>query len=140
MFHKQECVLFCFCFYTNCCSAENTDTALFSGIFPSVASDRSYHLRIIIVCDINRPKWLVYIQNAGNEKFRTNIEIAKMNGNDFLCVRDLKVCVSTIFTSKSYIYIIVLIAFIKCLSVCLSVRPPVRMEQLASHWTDFHEI
>jgi len=26
------------------------------------------------------------------------------------------------------------------LSVCLSVRPPARMEQLGSHWTDFHEI
>jgi hypothetical protein len=25
-------------------------------------------------------------------------------------------------------------------SSCLSVRPPVRMEQLGSHWSDFHEI
>jgi len=25
-------------------------------------------------------------------------------------------------------------------SVCLSVRPSVRMEQLDSHWTDFHGI
>jgi hypothetical protein len=25
------------------------------------------------------------------------------------------------------------------MSVCLSVRPPVRMGRLASHWTDFHE-
>ena len=25
------------------------------------------------------------------------------------------------------------------LSVCLSVRPSVRIEQLGSHWTDFHE-
>jgi len=24
------------------------------------------------------------------------------------------------------------------MSVCLSVRPPARMEQLGSHWTDFH--
>jgi hypothetical protein len=27
-----------------------------------------------------------------------------------------------------------------CLSVCPSVRPSVRMEQLGSHWLDFHEI
>jgi hypothetical protein len=27
-----------------------------------------------------------------------------------------------------------------CLSVCLSVRPSIRVEQLGSHWTDFHEI
>jgi hypothetical protein len=27
-----------------------------------------------------------------------------------------------------------------CLSVCLSVRSSVRMEQLGSYWTDFHEI
>ena len=26
------------------------------------------------------------------------------------------------------------------LSVCLSVRPSVHMEQLGSHWADFHEI
>jgi hypothetical protein len=25
------------------------------------------------------------------------------------------------------------------MSVCLSVRPSVRMEQLGSHWTDFYE-
>jgi hypothetical protein len=30
------------------------------------------YLRIIIVCDINRPKWLVCIQKAENEKFKTN--------------------------------------------------------------------
>jgi len=94
-------------------SADNIDTALFSGVYPSVASDRSYYFGIIIVCDINRPKLLVCIQNAGNEKFRSNIEIAKMNGNTFFCVRDLKLCmcvscacVPTIFTSKSYIYIL----------------------------------
>ena len=27
-----------------------------------------------------------------------------------------------------------------CLSVCLSVRPSIRMEQLRSHWMDFREI
>jgi hypothetical protein len=27
-----------------------------------------------------------------------------------------------------------------CLSVCLSVRPSIPMEQLSSNWTDFHEI
>ena len=27
-----------------------------------------------------------------------------------------------------------------CLSVCLSVRPSVGIEQLSSHWTDFHEV
>jgi hypothetical protein len=27
-----------------------------------------------------------------------------------------------------------------CLSVCLPVCPSARMEQLGSHWTDFHEI
>ena len=27
-----------------------------------------------------------------------------------------------------------------CRSVCLSVRPSVRMEQLGSRWTDVHEI
>jgi len=27
-----------------------------------------------------------------------------------------------------------------CLSVCPSARPSVRMEELGSHWTDFHEI
>jgi len=58
---------------------------LFSGVYPSVASDHSYYLRIVIVRDINRPKWLACIQNAGNEKFRTNIEIARMNGNKFFC-------------------------------------------------------
>jgi hypothetical protein len=26
------------------------------------------------------------------------------------------------------------------MSVCLSVRPPVRIKQLVSHWTDFHDI
>ena len=26
------------------------------------------------------------------------------------------------------------------MSVCLSVRPSTRMEQLGSHWTDFHEM
>jgi len=32
----------------------------------------------------------------------------------------------------------VTISFI--MSICLSVPPSVRMEQLGSHWTDFHEI
>jgi len=27
-----------------------------------------------------------------------------------------------------------------CLSVCLSVRPSVRMQQLSSHWQDFQKI
>ena len=27
-----------------------------------------------------------------------------------------------------------------CLSVCLSLRPSVRMERLSSHWMDFREI
>ena len=27
-----------------------------------------------------------------------------------------------------------------CLSLCLSVRPPARMEHLGSHWIDFHKI
>jgi len=128
MFHMQECVLFCF--YINSCSAENTDTALFSGVYPSVASDSSYCLVIITVCDIKRPKWLVCIQNAGNEKFKSSIKTAKMNGNTFLvrarsegvCVC-VCVCVPTIFTSNSYIYFIVLGAITKCLSVCPSVHP-----------------
>jgi len=32
------------------------------------------------------------------------------------------------------------IRFVVFFFVCLSVRPSVRMEQLGSHWTDFHEI
>jgi len=27
-----------------------------------------------------------------------------------------------------------------CLSVCMSARPPARMEQLGCHWEDFHAI
>ena len=80
---------FCFCFYINSYSAENFDTALFSGVFPSVVSDGSNYLGILIVCDINRPKWLVCIENAENEKFWTNIEIAKMNANTFFCACEI---------------------------------------------------
>ena len=32
------------------------------------------------------------------------------------------------------------ISFVMCLSVYLSVRPYVRMEQLSTHWTGFHDI
>ena len=35
-------------------------------------------------------------------------------------------------TSSSVLYV--------CLSVCLSVSPSVRIEQLGSIWTDFHDI
>ena len=141
MFHKQECVFFCF--YINSCSAENTDTALFSGVYPSVASDRSYYLRIITICDINRPKWLPCIQNAGKEKFRTNTKSAKMNGNTFFVrARSEGVCV---FVRARRQYLLVnphiFYCFRRVHKMSVSVRPSTRPhERLAFHWTDFHEI
>jgi hypothetical protein len=53
--------------------------------------------------------------------------------------------ISAIFTvNNEAISVTVLGAFVKLrkatISLVMSVRPSGRMEQLGSHWTDFHEI
>jgi hypothetical protein len=59
--------------------------------------------------------------------------LGKISGWDLHSTLEIFRRVPKISKSKYYLCYV-------CLSVCLSVRPSARMQQLGSHWTDFHEI
>jgi hypothetical protein len=66
----------------------------------------------------------------------TSMQIPVSKSNTSVLIQDRRTCLALLGPSAKLGR--ATIGFV--LSVCSSVRPSVRMEQLRSHWTDFHEI